>query len=49
LAPVTGSLSDLTTKVCPTKAGNPSIWTPSSILTRSPSLMEVESSGSGEL
>lgn len=49
LAPVTGSLSDLTTKLWPTNAGNPSIWTPNSILTRSPSLIEVESSGSGEL
>jgi len=29
LAPVTGSLSDFTTNVCATKAGNPSMWSPS--------------------
>ena len=48
--PVTWALeSDWTTNVWPTNAGKPSIWTPSSTLTRSPYLMLVESSWSGAL
>lgn len=49
LGPVTGALSDLTTNEWPTKAGKPSMWRPNSILTRSPSLIEVESYPRGAL
>jgi len=45
----TAFLSELTTIVWATNEANPSICTPSYTLTRSPSLMFVESSGRGEL
>ena len=48
--PVTSALaSDWTTIVWAAKAAKPSTWAPISILTRSPSLIEVDYSGMGEL
>lgn len=47
--PVMGAfLSDWMTRVCAARAAKPSTWTPRASLTRSPSLMLVESSGRGE-
>lgn len=46
---MTAFLSELTTIVWATNEANPSIWTPSYTLTRSPSLIFVESYGRGEL